>query len=148
MADSVILQDAVGAAAANADTITGFTSGKDTLTVNGTAVTATIGTQIAAGADANTSIANITFAANTDAPVYYIRNANSLTLTQIETAVTAGAAATGETFFLVDNGTSTLVYFDAAAETDAGAGAGMILMATLVGITGTTALATGDLLIT
>ena len=70
-----------------------------------------------------------------------------MTLTQIETAVTAGAAATGETFFLIDNGTNTLVYFDAAAQTDAGAGAGMILLATLVGITGATAMATGDLLV-
>jgi S-layer protein len=145
--DNVILIATATATAAGADTITGFTKGKDTLTVDGTAVTATIGTQIVAGADANASIANITFAANTDAAVYYINNANSLTLTQIETAVTAGAAATGETFFLVDNGTSTLVYFDAAAETDAGAGAGMILLATLVGITGATAMATGDLLV-
>ena len=145
--DSVILE-VVTATAADADTIIGFTKGKDTLTIDGDAVTATIGTQIAAGADANTTIANITFAANTDAPVYYIRNTHGLTLTQIETAVTAGAAATGETFFLIDNGTNTLLYHDAASQTDAGAGAGMILFATLVGITGTTALATGDLLIT
>lgn len=145
--DNVTLVATASATAADADTITGFTTAKDTLTVDGTAVTATIGTQIAAGADANTTIANITFAANTDAAVYYINNANALTLTQIETAVTAGSAATGETFFLVDNGTSTLVYFDAAAETDAGSGAGMILLATLVGVTGSAALATGDLLV-
>lgn len=145
--DNVTLVATGSATAADADTIIGFTKGRDTLTVDGTAVTATIGTQIAAGADAATSIANITFAANTDAAVYYINNANGLTLTQIETAVTAGAAATGETFFLIDNGTNTLVYFDAAAETDAGAGAGMILLATLVGITGATAMATGDLLV-
>jgi S-layer protein len=147
LVDSVILE-AVAGTAADADTITGFVSGKDTLSIDGTAVTATIGTQIAAGADAAASIANITFAANTDAAVYYIRNTHGLTLTQIETAVTAGAAATGETFFLIDNGTNTLLYHDAASQTDAGAGAGMILFATLVGITGTTALATGDLLIT
>jgi S-layer protein len=140
--DNVILEATAGATAADADTITGFTTGKDTLTVDGTAVTATIGTQIVA------SIANITAAADTDAPVYYINNAAAgLTLTQIETAVTAGANATGETFFLIDNGTNTLVYFDALAQTDAGAGAGMILLATLVGITGTTAMATGDLLV-
>jgi hypothetical protein len=37
------------------------------------------------------------------------------------------------------------VYFDAAAETDAGNGAGMILLVTLMGVTGATALVTGDL---
>jgi S-layer protein len=140
--DNVILIATATATAAGADTITGFTKGKDTLTVDGTAVTATIGTQFVA------SVATITAAADTDAPVYYFNNAAAgLTLTQIETAVTAGANATGETFFLIDNGTSTLVYFDAASQTDAGAGAGMILLATLVGITGTTAMATGDLLV-
>jgi hypothetical protein len=40
---------------------------------------------------------------------------------------------------------NTLVYFDAAAETDAGNGAGMILLVTLMGVTGATALVTGDL---
>jgi hypothetical protein len=67
-----------------------------------------------------------------------------MSLTEIETAITAGGAATGEAVIVIDNGTDTLVYFDLAAQTDAGAGAGLILVATLIGITGATSIATGD----
>ena len=56
-------------------------------------------------------------------------------MTQIETAITAGSAATGEMILILDDGTNT-VYFDAAAQTDAGSGAGLILLATLNGLTG------------
>ena len=58
-----------------------------------------------------------------------------MTLTQIETAITAGSAATGEMILILDDGTNTKVYFDAAAQTDAGSGAGLILP-TLNGLTG------------
>ena len=67
-----------------------------------------------------------------------------MTLTQIETAITAGSAATGEMILILDDGTNTKVYFDAAAQTDAGSGAGLILLATLNGLTGV-ALATNDI---
>jgi hypothetical protein len=66
--------------------------------------------------------------------------------TQIETAITAGSAATGQVTVIIDNGTDTLVFTDAAVETDAGSGAGLILQVTLVGVTGATAAATGDLI--
>ena len=68
-----------------------------------------------------------------------------MSLADIETAIAAGSAATGEAVVLIDNGTSTSIYFDTAAEADAGSGAGLILVGTLTGITGTTGLATGDL---
>jgi hypothetical protein len=143
-----------GSLAANADTIIGFAagSGADILDLSAplAAATLTIGTQIAYTDTKATNIAAVTTAANTDAPVYYIANtkngAGVMTIAEIETAITAGSAATGETVVLIDDGTDTFVYFDLAAETDAGSGAGMILVATLVGVTGATALATGDLI--
>lgn len=148
--DSVLLEPLATATAMDADTITGFVSGTDTLTIDsavfsGNAVL-TIGTQIAAGATVEASIAAITAAANTYAMAYYIKNANGLSLAQIESAVTAGSAATGETYFFIDTGVDTLVYFDRLAQVDNGAGAGMVLLATLVGVTGPTALKTGDVL--
>jgi len=146
--DTVIL----GSVASSADTVTGFVTASDILDLSAalTAATLTIGTQVAYTTTKATNIAAVTTAADTDAPVYYIKNtsggAGEMSLTEIETAITAGSAATGEAVILVDNGTNTLVYFDLAAETDAGSGAGLILVATLVGITGSTALATGDLI--
>lgn len=145
-----LLFTAAGFTSANADVVTGFAAGTgiDTITIDDAlnGVTAlTIGARIASGASTAIDLTAIQTAANTDAPVYYIQNSNSLSTTQIETAITAGTAATGETYILVDNGTNTLVYFDAAAETDAGNGAGMILLVTLMGVTGATALVTGDL---
>jgi hypothetical protein len=151
--DSAVDNVVLGALAANADTISGFTTAEDTLDLSAAlaAATLTIGTQVAFDTTAKaTTIAAIDTAADTDAPVYYIKNtaghAQVLTLTEIETAITAGSAATGEMVLLLDNGTDTLVYFDAAAETDARSGAGLILVGTLSGITGATALATGDLI--
>jgi hypothetical protein len=140
--------------AADADTITDFTSTSDVLDLSAalTAATLTIGARLnaAGAADQTAGALVISTAANTDAEVYYINNtagsAGVQTIAQIETAITAGTNATGQVTILVDNGTSTLVYFDAAAQADAANGAGMILIATLVGVTGATALATGDLI--
>ena len=68
-----------------------------------------------------------------------------LTLAEIEAAITGGSAAAGQVTVIVDNGTSTFVYTDqdANAGTD---GTGLILQVTLIGITGATGLATGDLI--
>jgi hypothetical protein len=109
----------------------------------------TIGSQIAFDTTAKaTTIASITSAAGTDAEVYYIKNtaahAQVLSLAEIETAIEAGSA-TGQVTVLIDTGTNTAIYVDQAAQTDA-SGAGLILVGTLYGITGTTALATGDLI--
>jgi hypothetical protein len=138
--------------AANADTITDFVSGTDVVDLSAslTAVTLTVNAQLAVGAAASTAagITVVTTAANTDAEVYYIENTaggtGALTLTQIETAITAGNTATGQVTVLIDNGTDTEIYIDQAAQTDAGGGAGMILVGTLSGVTGATAVATND----
>jgi len=151
--DAAVDTIVTGSSASSADSITGFTTASDILNMSAplTAATLTIGTQTAFNTTTKaTNIAAVTTAANTDAPVYYVLNtagaAGVMTLTEIETAITAGSAATGEMVLLLDNGTSTLVYYDLNAETDAGSGAGLILVATLVGVTGTTALATNDLI--
>lgn len=148
--DSVVLMPIATATSGDADTITGFVSGVDTLTIDSAvysgSASVVIGPQIAAGVTAAAMIAAITSAANTYAMAYYINNANGLSLAQIEAAVTAGSGATGETYFLIDNGADTLVYFDRHAETDAGSGAGMVLLARLVGVHGSAALQTGDLI--
>jgi hypothetical protein len=147
-ADTIV----TGSTAASADTITGFTKANDILDLSAplAAATLTIGTQVVFTSTKATNIDAVTAAADTDAEVYYIKNTagatGEMSLTEIETAITAGSAATGQATILIDNGTDTLVYFDLAAQTDAGSGAGMILVATLVGITGATALATGDLI--
>ena len=146
-ADKIILNSL----AIDADTIIGFVTGIDVLDLSAslTPATLTIGTQIAHTGTSETDIAAITTAANTDAEVYYISNtavSTTLTLAEIETALTAGSAATGQATILLDNGADTLIYFDAAIQTDAGSGAGLVLIGTLVGVTGTTALATGDLI--
>ena len=72
------------AAAANADTVVGFTSGTDVLDIaaSWTATSATLtipGSAVAAGGAANTTaaIAAVTTAANTDADVYYVDNEGS-----------------------------------------------------------------------
>lgn len=157
-ADTLILGAGVdtvitGSLAADADTISNFTKGSDKLDLSAplTAATLTIGTQVAFDTTAKaTTIAAITTAAGTDAEVYYIKNtkghAQVLTLAEIETAIEQGTAATGQATILIDDGTDTMVYFDAAAQTDASGGAGLILVATLIGVTGATALATGDLI--
>ena len=141
-----------GSVAADADEITGFVKATDILDLSAalTPVTLTIGTQVVHTTTKATNIAAVTTAANTDVEVYYIANtaggAGVMSLTEIETAITAGSAATGQATIIIDNGTSTFIYTDQAAETDAGSGAGLILQATLIGITGATALATGDLI--
>jgi hypothetical protein len=158
--DTIIL----GTLAADADNIgytgsaassgTGlFVKGSDKIDLSAslTPVTLTIGTQIAFDTTAKaTTITSITTAANTDAEVYYIKNtaghAQVLTLAEIETAITAGSAATGQVTLLIDDGTNTAIYVDQAAQTDAGSGAGLLLVGTLYGISGVTALATGDLI--
>lgn len=147
-ADKIIL----GTTAADADVIMGFVKASDVIDLSAslTAATLTVNSQLAVGAAANTAagIAVVTAAANTDAEVYYIENtagANGvLTLTQIETAIVAGNNATGQVTVIVDDGTDTKIYIDQAAQTDAGSGAGLILVGTLDGITGATAVATGD----
>ena len=112
-----------------------------------TAATLTVGTKTTLGANAPATIVIVTAAADTDAEVYYILNttgnAGVLTLAQIETAITAGAAATGQATIIVDDGTSTFVYCDQAAEAGTD-GAGLILQVTLVGITGAGTVITGD----
>ena len=141
-----------GSVAADADEITGFVKGTDILDISAplTAVTLTIGTQVVYTTTKATNIAAVTTAANTDVEVYYIANtaggAGVMSLTEIETAITAGSAAAGQATIIIDNGTSTFIYTDQAADADAGSGAGMILQATLIGITGATALATADLI--
>jgi Ca2+-binding RTX toxin-like protein len=142
----------LAALAADADTITDFVKGTDIIDLSAAtaATTLTIGAQVAFDTTTlATNIAAVDTAADTAAPVYYIKNtagaAGVMSLADIETAIAAGSAATGEVVVLIDNGTSTSIYFDAAAETDAVSGAGLILVGTLTGITGATALATGDL---
>jgi len=113
-------------------------------------LTITTQVDVSAAANAAAGIVLVDTAADTDRPVYYFLNEaagnGDLTLTQIETAMTAGAAATGQAVILIDDGTDTSIYFDAAVQTDAGAGAGLILIGILTGVTGTSALATGDLI--
>jgi Ca2+-binding RTX toxin-like protein len=144
--------------AANSVNVSSFTSTQDLIDLSAPmgAVAVTIpATMVNAGAATNAAagITAVTTAANTDAIAYYVLNTAGgtgvLTLTQIETAITAGSAATGEMVLILDNGTNTEIYFDGAAQTDASGGAGLILNATLVGITGAAAappLATGDLI--
>jgi Ca2+-binding RTX toxin-like protein len=142
-----------GTLAADADEITGFVTGSDILDLSAalTAVTLTIGGQINSAGEANAAaaIALIDTAADTDAEVYYILNtagANGvLTLALIETAIAAGANATGQVTVIIENATGTYIYTDQAAQTDAGAGAGLILQASLIGVT---SVATGDLIST
>jgi len=147
-ADKIIL----GTTAASADVIIGFVKASDVIDLSAslTAATLTVGSQLAAGAanNATTAIALVTAAANSDAEVYYIENTAAasgvLTLTQIETALAAGNAATGQATIIIDDGTDTKIFIDQAVQTDAGSGAGLILVGTLDGITGSTAVATGD----
>lgn len=144
----------LGAVAASADTISGFDSGSDVIDLSLAlgAGTLTIGTQIPYTPVKATNIAAITTAADTDAPVYYLANTASglgeMTLAEVEAAIVAGSSATGEAVVLVDNGQDTLIYIDAAAEAvpSSGAGDGLILIGTLLEVTGSTALATGDLI--
>jgi ethanolamine utilization microcompartment shell protein EutS len=107
-----------------------------------------LGTQPLTFADAAAGIAVVTALANTDSEVYYLENTTGadgvLTLTQIETALVAGSAATGQATVVIDNGTDILIYIDQAVQTDAGSGAGLILVGTLSAVTGATAVATGD----
>jgi len=147
-ADKVVLDNV----ATSADTISGFVTASDVIDLSAALApaTLTIGTQVAFDTTAKaTTIAAITTAANTDAAVYYLSNtaghAQVLTLAEIETAITNGALATGETVVLVDNGADTSIYFDLAAQTGT-TGTGLILVGTLSAIHGTTALATNDLI--
>jgi len=154
-ATTVKLADSGTALAANQIAITNFVKGEDKVDLSAimAAATLTVATQIDLNGEANAAdgITLMTTNANTDRPVYYIKNdagGGALSLTQIETAITAGSAATGEGLVVVDAGTNSLIYYDAAFETDAGSGAGLILVGSLMGITGTTGIATGDLLST
>jgi S-layer protein len=150
-ADSAADTFITGSLAADADQITGFVTGSDILDLSAalTAATLTIGTQInaAGAADAATAIGLVDTAADTDAEVYYILNTAGstgvLTLAQIETAIAAGDNATGQVTVIIENATGTYIYTDQAAQTDAGAGAGLILQASLIGVA---LVATGDLI--
>jgi hypothetical protein len=144
----------VGTLAANADTIANFVTTQDSIALPAS-LTFTTGNLVmdayiaadAAGADAAAKkvadIAAITAAAGTDKDVYRFDNTNGLSLAQIETALAAGSAASGEAIILVDDGTDTNIYLDSAVQTDAGSGAGLILIGTLTGIIGS-GFATGD----
>lgn len=161
-ADQIDLTEAVaaadtvklGATAASADTITGFVSGSDRIDLSAAIApaTLTIPAQIGQSDSTEINLAAITAAADIDLPVYYIANTASgfgtLTIAQIEAAVEAGSAATGEVVILIDDGASTRIYVDLQAETlpVTGAGSGLILIGTLSGVTGVTAMATGDLI--
>jgi hypothetical protein len=132
--------------------ITGFTKAEDIIDMSAAATTETltIATQVAFDTtNKTTSIAAIDTDADTDRPVYYIANtaghAQVLTLAEIEGAITAGNSATGAGVIVIDNGTSTFVYHDANMNSGSD-GAGLILQATLVGVTGSTGIATGDLI--
>jgi Ca2+-binding RTX toxin-like protein len=147
----------LGAVASSADTITDFeTATIDPITSvvtttdvidlsNAMTATAelTIGTEIAHADGTAASTGDITTAADTAAPVYWIDNTNSLTLAQIEAAIKAGSAATGETVVLVDSGVNTSVYYDVDADVGTD-GTGLILLGTLSGITGASSFTTGD----
>ena len=144
----------LGSIAAFADTITGFATGSDKIDLSEalTAATLTIDAQIEYTKVKATNIAAVTVAANTDAPAYYIANtaggSGVMTLAEIETAIVAGSAATGEAVILIDDGASTRIYVDLQAESSpaAGVGTGLTLVGALSGITGVSALATGDLI--
>ena len=144
----------LGSIAASADTITGFATGSDKIDLSAAlaAATLTVGAQIAYTTAKATNIAAVTAAADADAPVYYIANtaggAGVMTLAEIEAAIVAGSAANGETVILIDDGTSTHIYADLEADSvpTTGAGTGLILLGTLSGVTGVSALATGDLI--
>ena len=144
----------LGSIAASADTITGFAKGSDKIDLSAAlaAATLTVGAQIAYTTVKATNIAAVTAAADTDAPVYYIANtaggAGVMTLAEIEAAIVAGSAANGETVILIDDGTSTYIYADLEANSvpTTGAGTGLILLGMLSGVTGVSALATGDLI--
>jgi hypothetical protein len=139
------------ALAVDGDVIANFVTGEDKLDLSPimAPATLTVGSQINAAGAANqgAGAALIQTEAHTDAPVYYILNtaaaAGIQTLAEIETAITAGTGATGEGLVIVENATATYIYYDAAFETDAGAGAGLILVGTLTGVTVTV---TADLL--
>jgi len=148
-ADKII----TGSLAADADSITNFEAGAggDVLDLSAalTAVTLTIGAQIDAAGAANqgAGAALITAAAGADAEVYYILNTAGSTgvqtIAQIETAITAAGVATGQVTVIIENATGTYIYTDQAAQTDSGGGTGMILQASLIGVSLVT---TGDLI--
>jgi hypothetical protein len=153
-ATTVKLADSGTALAVNQIAITNFIKGEDKVDLSAimAAATLTVPTQVdvdnAANQGAGATL--ITNDAGTDRPVYYLLNQSgqngTQTLAQIETALAAGTAATGEGLVVVDGATNTLVYYDAALQTDAGSGAGLILVGSLMGVTGTTGVATGDFL--
>ena len=156
LTEVIVAADTVklGSIAASADTITSFATGSDKIDLSQalSAATLTIGAQIEYSTVKATNIAAVTLAADTDAPVYYIANtaggSGVMTLAEIEAAIVAGSAATGEAVILIDDGASTRIYVDLQAESSpaAGVGTGLTLVGTLSGITGVSALATGDLI--
>ena len=156
LTEVIVAADTVklGSIAASADTITSFAAGSDKIDLSQalSAATLTIDAQIEYSTVKATNIAAVTLAADTDAPVYYIANtaggSGVMTLAEIEAAIVAGSAATGEAVILIDDGASTRIYVDLQAESSpaAGVGTGLTLVGTLSGITGVSALATGDLI--
>ena len=156
LTEVIVAADTVklGSIAASADTITSFATGSDKIDLSQalSAATLTIDAQIEYSTVKATNIAAVTLAADTDAPVYYIANtaggSGVMTLAEIEAAIVAGSAATGEAVILIDDGASTRIYVDLQAESSpaAGVGTGLTLVGTLSGITGVSALATGDLI--
>ena len=156
LTEVIVAADTVklGSIAASADTITSCATGSDKIDLSQalSAATLTIDAQIEYSTVKATNIAAVTLAADTDAPVYYIANtaggSGVMTLAEIEAAIVAGSAATGEAVILIDDGASTRIYVDLQAESSpaAGVGTGLTLVGTLSGITGVSALATGDLI--
>tara|TARA_B110000238_G_C16049240_1_gene405346 strand:- start:288 stop:887 length:600 start_codon:yes stop_codon:yes gene_type:complete len=141
----------VEATAVDADVISNFVSGEDIIDLSLVMAPATLtvaGAALVVGGAANQGAGAlvISTAANTDAPTYWIDNAAGTggvqTLAQIEAAVAAGTGAVGEVLLLVDNGTNTLMYYDADANAVGGAAA-LILIGTLAGIS-SASVATGD----
>lgn len=155
LVEAISVTDTVklGAVATSADMVQGFVSGSDIIDLSSALAkaTLTVGSQITCSDDKATNIAALTSAADIDSPVYYISNTSGglgeMTLAEIETAIVAGSSATGEAVILIDDGQKTLIYVDLEAEAvpTAGAGGGLILVGTLLGVTGSTGLATGDL---
>lgn len=97
-----------------------------------------------------TTLGDFTTAAGIDANVYSINltgsTLNATLYDAIDTAAAAGTAATGAAFYVVSNGTDTVVLYDAASQ-NAGAGT-LVELVKITGLAnGITGLANGDLVI-
>lgn len=96
------------------------------------------------------TLTDFTTAAGVDANVYTINltgsTLNGTLYDAIDAAAAAGTAATGAAFYVVSNGTNTVVLYDAAAQT-AGAGT-LVELVTITGLANAiTGLANNDLMI-